>query len=67
MNASRRQRYQSPLAARSLWLALAVSLLLHALLLSLHFSFPDATRAFQDKALDIILVNSRSARKPPPA
>jgi len=49
---------------RSLWLALGVSLLLHAVVLSLHFTFPDAARAFQDRALDIILVNSRSARKP---
>jgi protein TonB len=49
---------------RSLWLALGVSLLLHVVVLSLHFTFPDAARAFQDRALDIILVNSRSARKP---
>ena len=51
-------------AERTLWLALGGSLLLHALLLSLHFGFPDASRAFQDRALDIILVNSKSARKP---
>jgi protein TonB len=49
---------------RRLWLALGVSLLLHVVVLSLHFTFPDAARAFQDRALDIILVNSRSARKP---
>ncbi|HCZ13690.1 MAG TPA: energy transducer TonB [Candidatus Accumulibacter sp.] len=64
MNAGGRERYPSPLATRSLWLALAVSLLAHALLLSLHFTFPDASRAFQDRALEIVLVNSRSARKP---
>jgi protein TonB len=51
-------------AERNLWIAIGVSLLLHALLLSLHFSFPDASQALQDKALDIILVNSKSARKP---
>lgn len=34
------------------------------MLLSLHFTFPDASRAFTDQALDIILVNSKSARKP---
>ncbi len=49
---------------RNLSLALGISLLLHAVLLSLHFKFPDASRAFQDKALDIILVNSKSSRKP---
>jgi protein TonB len=41
-----------------------LSLLLHGLLLSLHFSFPDASRTFKDRALDVILVNSRSARPP---
>lgn len=49
---------------RTLWLAVGVSLFLHATLLSLHFKFPEASRAFQDQALDIILVNSKSARKP---
>ena len=49
---------------RTLWLAVGVSLFLHAALLSLHFKFPEASRAFQDQALDIILVNSKSARKP---
>ena len=51
-------------AERNLWLAIGVSAFLHAAVLSLHFKFPDASRAFQDKALDIILVNSKSARKP---
>ena len=49
---------------RNLSIALGVSVLLHVVLLSLHFKFPDASRAFQDKALDIILVNSKSSRKP---
>ena len=53
---------QSP--ERNLWIALGVSLLLHAVILTLHFKFPDASRAFQDKALEIILVNSKSAQKP---
>jgi len=51
-------------AAKNLWLGLGSSLLLHATLLGLNFEFPDASRAFQDQALDIILVNSKSARKP---
>jgi len=64
VNAALRDRYPSPLAARSLWLAVTLSLLLHGGLLTVHFSFPDASRAFQERALDIILVNSRSPRKP---
>jgi len=51
-------------AQRNLTLAVGISVLLHGLLLSLHFKFPDASRALQDKALEIILVNSKSARKP---
>lgn len=51
-------------AERNLWRAVGVSLFIHALALSLQFSFPDASRAFKDRALDIILVNSKSARKP---
>ncbi len=30
----------------------------------LHFSFPDASKAMREKALDIILVNARSAKQP---
>jgi hypothetical protein len=41
-----------------------ISLGFHALLLKLHFQFPDASRAMQEKAMDIILVNAKSARKP---
>lgn len=59
-----RQPWAIPPADRNLWIALGASLLFHAVLLSLHFSFPDASRAFQDRALDIILVNSKAARKP---
>jgi len=52
-------------SGRSFWIALGVSLFLHAVLLYLlGFKFPDFSRTFQDKALDIILVNSKSARKP---
>ena len=55
---------KAPSPHRNLWIALGISLALHGLLLSLHFTFPDASRAFQEKALEIILVNSKSARKP---
>ena len=49
---------------RRLWLAIGISLAVHGLLMTLHFSFPDASKAVRDKALDIILVNARSERKP---
>lgn len=53
-----------PPGERTLWLALGVSLLLHALALSLNFAFPDASSALREQALDIILVNSKSAHRP---
>jgi len=49
---------------RRLGWAIGISLLLHALVLSIHFRFPDAGRAFKDRALEIILVNAKSARRP---
>lgn len=49
---------------RRLWLAIAISLAVHGLLMMLHFSFPDASKAMREKALDIILVNAKSAKKP---
>lgn len=45
-------------------LALTASGLLHGVLLSAHFAFPEATQAMRDKALDIILVNARSTSRP---
>ena len=49
---------------RRLWLAIAISLAVHGLLMTLHFSFPNASKAMREKALDIILVNAKSAKKP---
>ena len=49
---------------RRLWLAVAISLAVHGLLMTLHFSFPDASKAMREKALDIVLVNAKSAKKP---
>ena len=57
MNAGARKGSPHVPDGRSLWLALGVSLLLHVVVLSLHFTFPDAARAFQDRALDIIPVS----------
>ena len=64
MDAVIREPWVDQTAGRTLWVAMGVSCLLHGLLLSLHFRFPDASRVFQDKALEIILVNSRSAHRP---
>ena len=48
----------------SLGLGIGISVFLHAALLTLHFKFPDAASAAREKALDIILVNAKSARPP---
>jgi protein TonB len=53
-----------PAESRRLALAIGISLALHATLLALHFQFPEASRAVREKALDIILVNAKSATKP---
>ena len=64
MSAVMAPSFAAPATDRNLWIGIGVSLALHAFLLSMHFQFPDASRAFRDKALDIILVNSESAQKP---
>lgn len=64
MSATISQPSASSKTERNLWLAIGASLVLHASALTLNFNFPDASRAFQDKALDIVLVNAKSARKP---
>lgn len=49
---------------RRLSLALGVSLLLHAVVLSIHFKLPQAINKATEHALDVILVNSKSANRP---
>ena len=53
-----------PPSSRRFWMAVGVSAAIHALLLLLHFQYPDVGNAMREKALDIILVNAKSARKP---
>lgn len=62
-------KWPAPLAAldppqRRMTLALGVSLLLHALVLSIHFKLPEALDNVRQQALDVILVNARQATKP---
>ncbi|MBS3935571.1 MAG: TonB family protein [Sulfuritalea sp.] len=49
---------------RRLTLALAVSLFLHALLLSIRFTLPEAGERAREQALDVVLVNNRQATRP---
>jgi protein TonB len=51
--------------SRVFYASVAASLLLHAVLLSVHFKFPDALRwQSANPALDVILVNAKSAQRP---
>ena len=50
--------------SRNLGLAIGASLLLHGMLLTVHFTFPDALSHARERALDVILVNSKSATRP---
>jgi len=51
--------------SRVLYASVAASLLLHALLLSLHFKFPGELRwKSANQQLDVILVNAKSRQKP---
>lgn len=69
MLSARTIRWPAPLAAmpesqRNFMLALAVSLLFHAVLLSLHFRLPQALLPTTENALEVVLVNSKHAKKP---
>jgi protein TonB len=51
--------------SRVLYASVAFSLLLHALLLTIHFTFPDALRWHRsDPSLEVILVNARTRERP---
>jgi protein TonB len=50
--------------SRNLSLALGLSLVLHAVVLSIHFKLPEAINKATEHALDVILVNSKSATRP---
>jgi protein TonB len=49
---------------RHLSVALAISVFLHAIVLSIHFKLPEKLDNARQQALDVILVNSKHAAKP---
>jgi protein TonB len=49
---------------RNLTLAIGASLLLHAILLAIRFTPPDFVDKMRERALDVILVNSKSKSRP---
>lgn len=49
---------------RNLTVAVVVSLLLHAVLLSIHFKLPEALNKATEQALDVILVNAKTKSRP---
>ncbi len=50
--------------SRLLSWCLGVSILLHAILLSIHFRFPEALKFSSPQPLEVILVNARTKQKP---
>jgi len=50
--------------SRLLTWCVGVSLLLHAILLSIHFKFPDALKFSSTQPLEVILVNAKTQEKP---
>ena len=50
--------------SRTFALALGASLVLHALVLSIQFKFPDAMRKLAPAQLEVVLVNSKTRTKP---
>ena len=51
-------------SSRAFVLSLAISIAFHALLLSIHFKFPDGRRPPVPNTLDVVFVNSKTKSKP---
>lgn len=49
---------------RALWLAVGLSVALHAALLSVRFQFPEAKRSHMLAPLEVVIVNSKTRAKP---
>ena len=55
----------APTGGAALWVALAISVLVHALLLFIHFEYPDASLLNKlSPAIEVVLVNSKSSSRP---
>lgn len=50
--------------SRMLAACMGISILLHALLLSFHFKFPDGLKSASSQPLEVILVNAKTREKP---
>jgi len=50
--------------SRALAMALSVSIVIHAIVLSIHFKLPEALRGIAPSQLDVVLVNSKTRTKP---
>jgi len=59
-----KRRLPPDLTRRSLLLSLAFSLLVHTLLLLLNFEFPVASKAISYSSMEVVLVNTKSKRRP---
>src|SRR5262245_18990843 len=50
--------------SRALAMALSISVVIHAVVLSIHFKVPDALRGMTPSQLDVVLINSKTRAKP---
>ena len=50
--------------SRALATALSISIVIHAIALSIHFKFPEALRGVAPSQLDVVLVNSKTRSRP---
>ena len=50
--------------SRALAIALSISVVIHAIVLSIHFKLPEALRGITPSQLDVVLVNSKSRSRP---
>jgi periplasmic protein TonB len=50
--------------SRALATALSISIVFHAIVLSIHFKLPDALRGITPSQLDVVLVNSKTRTRP---